>query len=167
MQLEIQRIGVVSQIRREEPAVLVFPISREPQKLFRDDKTITAFNSHETYEKSSSAIVSCADRYCLFYSGSGVGLSLPWTVLPILLRRPLLPIPLPGALLPVSVSRTLLPAPGLGCRRQWASRILSLLVSGLLRATRSPFCEIARVTRAERPGHFQLEAIGVPQLGLT
>jgi hypothetical protein len=47
MQLEIQGVGVVNQLRREEPAVLVIPISREPQKLFRDDKTTPAFNSLE------------------------------------------------------------------------------------------------------------------------
>ena len=55
------------------------------------------------------------------------------------------------ALLPVSVSRALLSAPRLGCRRQWASRILSLLVSRLMPAARSPFCEIARVYAPERP----------------
>jgi hypothetical protein len=35
-------------------------------------------------------------------------------------------------------------------------------------AARSPFCEIGRVYAAERPvGDFRLEAIGLPQLGLT
>lgn len=102
-------------------------------------------NSQDTYEKSSSAILCCDIRYRLFSSSASLGLSLPWTVLPISLRRPLLPISLPRALLPVSVSRALLSAPGLGCRRHWACRALSLLVSGLTPAAPSPFREIGRL----------------------
>jgi hypothetical protein len=112
---------VIGSIRRR-PAILRSQQSR--QKIFRDDKTLAAFNSlYETYEKSSSAIVCCGARGCLFYSGASFGL---------LLRRPLLPISIPGALLPISLSQPLLSAPDLGCRRQWrACRVLSLLVNGL------------------------------------
>ncbi len=93
-------------------------------KIFRNDKTVNAFNSlWETYEKSSSASVCCGARCCLFCSGVSFGLLLPWTILPIFLSRPLLPI---------CLSRALLSAPDLGCRRQWACRVLSLLVNGLL-----------------------------------
>ncbi len=153
-----------AQVRRT-PSSRPCDLSRAA-KLFRDDKTVTAFNSQETYEKSSSAIVGCGIRCRLFSSSPSLGLSLPWTVLSISLRRPLLPISLPRALLPVSVSRTLLPAPGLGCRCEWASRILSLLVSRLMPVARSPFCEIARVIRAERPRGFSTRSDPSAAIGL-
>ena len=151
----------VRRTRRSRPCDL-----SRAAKLFRDDKTVTAFNSQKTYEKSSSVIVCCGGRYRLFYSGASLGLSLPWTVLSIFLRRPLLPISLPRALLPVSISRALLSAPGLGCRRQWASRILSLLVSRLMPVARSPFCEIARVTRTERLRGFSTRSDPSAAIGL-
>src|SRR6476620_7279591 len=115
-------------------------MSTEPQKIFRDDKAITAFNHlGETYERPSSARVCCGARCCLLCSGASFGLLLPWTVLPILLSRPLLPILQRRAILPISLSRALLSAADLGCRREWACRLLSLLVNGLLCALRSPF----------------------------
>jgi len=114
-------------------------ISTEPQKIFRDDKALTVFNSQETYEKSSSATVCRGARCCLLCSGTSFGLLLPWTILPIFLPRELLPIPL---------SRALLSAPGLGCRRQWARRVLSLLVNGLLCA---PLLHYSLKARAQTP----------------
>ena len=127
------------------------------KKYFATTKQSPRLIVRKTYEKSSSAIVCRGARCCLFYSGASLGLSLPWTVLPLLLPRPLLPI---------SLSRALLSAPWLGRRHPWAPRILSLLVSGLLPAPRSPFAEIARVLCAELAAHLKRSGLQKLELHL-
>ena len=136
------------------------------KKYFATTKQSPRLIVRKTYEKSSSAIVCRGGRCCLSYSGASLGLSLPWTVLPVLLQRPLLPISLRRELLPISLPRALLSAPGLGCRRQWARRILSLLVSGLLFPPRSPFTEIGRVLCAELAAHLKRSGLQKVELHL-
>src|SRR5205814_8889298 len=122
---------------RRSPAILRSRQSRRTH--FATTKLLARLLLWGTYEISSSASVCCGARCCPFCSAASFGLLLPWTVLPILLPRPLLPILRPRTILPISLSRALLSEPELGRRRQWACRLLSLLVNGLLCALRSPF----------------------------
>src|SRR5262249_35480584 len=113
---------------------------------FRRRKTVLKSNSlGQTYETTLFASVRSRARCRLLCSSASLRLLLSWTVLPVSVRRPLLPL---------LSRRALLSAPEMGWSRLWPARLLSVLVNRLtvpkFRKTPIEVCLIAEVKEFAR-----------------